>query len=259
MNSTSNKDKEQAEIVFGYHAAWAVLKTPDSPQKVNKIFLQKGLYSEKISRIIEAARYQHLVIQNVPKSKLDEMTQSGNHQGVVLTTSPFAYVNLFALLKKLEKCHEVPFFLILDNINDPHNFGSILRTADAVGVNGVIIPKRRAVGVTSIVAKTSTGAIERIPIVRVTNIIQTIKTLQKQNIWVFGTDIIGTDYRRWDARGAIALVIGNEGRGLSPLVKKQVDQILTIPMVGTVQSLNASVATGILLYQAFTIRESKSL
>ena len=257
MNSTFNKD--QSEIIFGYHAAWAVLKDPDAPQKVNKIFLQKGLHSEKIARIIEAARSQHLVIQDAPKSKLDDMTQAGNHQGIVLTTTPFAYVDLFTLLKQLEKRHEAPFFLILDNINDPHNFGSILRTADAVGVNGVIIPKRRAVGVTSIVAKTSTGAIERIPIVRVTNIVQTIKTLQKQNIWVFGTDMNGTDYRRWNAQGAIALVIGNEGRGLSPLVKKQVDQILTIPMIGTVQSLNASVATGILLYQAFTSRESKSL
>ncbi|MBA1394236.1 23S rRNA (guanosine(2251)-2'-O)-methyltransferase RlmB, partial [Lactobacillus sp. XV13L] len=169
---------------------------------------------------------------------------------------PYEYVELDHILNDLQKKQQDPFFLILDNINDPHNFGSILRTADAVGVNGIIIPKRRAVGVTSVVAKASTGAIEHLPIARVTNLVQTIEWLKQKNIWIFGTDMNGTDYRQWNAQGAIALVIGNEGKGMSPLVKRQVDQILTIPMVGHVQSLNASVATGVLLYQAFTSRES---
>ncbi|RHW45082.1 23S rRNA (guanosine(2251)-2'-O)-methyltransferase RlmB [Bombilactobacillus bombi] len=255
MNSISN-NINQAEIIFGYHATIAILQAENAPQKVNKIFLQKGLHSEKIAAIVKIARAKHLVIQDTPKTRLDELTNHGNHQGIVLTVTPFEYVDLAQLLQDLRGRNEEPFFLILDNINDPHNFGSILRTADAVGVNGIIIPKRRAVGVTSVVAKASTGAIERLPIARVTNLVQTIKQLKEQNIWIFGTDMNGTDYRQWNARGAIALVIGNEGKGLSPLVKQQVDQVLTIPMIGKVQSLNASVATGVLLYQAFTSRES---
>lgn len=169
--------------------------------------------------------------------------------------SPFAYVELDTLLEQLHANQQEPFFLILDNLNDPRNFGSILRTADAVGVNGVIIPKRRASGVTGLVAKTATGAIEHLPIVRVTNLVQTIQQLKAAGIWIFGTDMTGTDYRHWNAQGPIALVIGNEGKGLSTLVKQQVDQMLTIPMIGHVQSLNASVAAGILLYQAFTSRK----
>lgn len=257
MNSTSNSQINQAEIIFGHHAALAVLQADDAPQKVNKIFLQRGLHNDGIKAAVKIARAKHLVTQDAPKQKLDELSQNGNHQGIVLTVTPFLYTPLADLLAQLQQRQEEPFFLILDNLNDPHNFGSILRTADAVGVNGIIIPKRRSVGVTSVVAKTSTGAIEHLPIVRVTNLVRTIQDLKEQGIWIFGTDMHGSDYRTWNAQGAIALVIGNEGKGLSPLVKKQVDQMLTIPMIGHVQSLNASVATGVLLYQAFSSRESQ--
>ena len=208
-----------------------------------------------MTRINQRAQALHLVVQAVPKNKLDDLSDHGNHQGVVVTVSPFAYVELDTLLEQLHANQQEPFFLILDNLNDPRNFGSILRTADAVGVNGVIIPKRRASGVTGLVAKTATGAIEHLPIVRVTNLVQTIQQLKAAGIWIFGTDMTGTDYRHWNAQGPIALVIGNEGKGLSTLVKQQVDQMLTIPMIGHVQSLNASVAAGILLYQAFTSRK----
>jgi len=131
-----------------------------------------------------------------------------------------------------------------------------MRTADAAGVHGIIIPKRRAVGLTSVVAKTSTGAIEHVPVVQVTNLVQTVKELQKRGVWVFGTDMNGTDYRRWDAKGSSALIIGNEGKGISQLLKKSVDEMLTIPMVGHVQSLNASVAASLLIYQGFNSRHS---
>lgn len=146
------------------------------------------------------------------------------------------------------------FFVILDNIEDPHNLGSIIRTADAAGVSGIIIPKHRAVGLTAVVAKTSAGAIERVPVARVTNLAATIKELKSRGMWVFGTDIEGTDYRRWDAKGSVAIIIGNEGKGISPLLKKQVDEMLTIPMVGDIQSLNASVAASVLIYQGFNSR-----
>ena len=144
----------------------------------------------------------------------------------------------------------------MDNIEDPHNLGSILRTADAAGVHGVIIPKHRAVGLTSTVAKTSAGAIEHVPVVRVTNLVNTVKELKKRGMWIFGTDMDGTDYRKWDAKGSVGLIIGNEGKGISPLLKKQVDETLTIPMVGQVQSLNASVAASLLIYQGFSTRHS---
>ena len=144
--------------------------------------------------------------------------------------------------------------MILDGIEDPHNFGSILRTADATGVDGVIIPKHRAVGITSIVSKTSTGAVEHIPVARVTNLSQAISTLKEQGFWVFGTDMEGTDYRHWQVQGSIALVIGNEGKGISPGLKKELDEVLTIPMTGHVQSLNASVAAGIMMYEVYRKR-----
>ena len=153
----------------------------------------------------------------------------------------------------LEKAaqEENPLILILDGLNDPHNFGSILRTADATNVTGVIIPKHRAVGVTPVVAKTSTGAVEHVPIARVTNLSQTLDKLKEQGFWVFGTDMNGTPSHKWNTAGKLALIIGNEGKGISPNIKKQVDEMITIPMNGHVQSLNASVAAAVLMYEVF--------
>ena len=143
---------------------------------------------------------------------------------------------------------------MLDSIEDPHNLGSILRTADATGVDAIIIPKRHATGLTSVVAKTSTGAIDYVPVTRVNNLVQTSQMLKKRGYWLFGTDMDGTDYRQWDSNGKTVLVIGNEGKGISRLLKEQMDQMITLPMVGHVQSLNASVATGVLLYQMLDTR-----
>lgn len=194
------------------------------------------------------------MIQQAPKAKLDELADGGNHQGMVLSVAAYDYATLDDLFAKAESQNEEPFFLILDEIEDPHNLGSILRTADAAGVHGVIIPKRRAVQLTGTVAKSSTGAIEHVPVCRVTNLVQTVKTLKERGVWVFGTDMDGQDYRSWDAKGSTALIIGNEGKGISPLLKKQVDGMLTIPMIGHVQSLNASVAASLLIYQGFSSR-----
>ncbi|EKQ08471.1 TrmH family tRNA/rRNA methyltransferase [Lacticaseibacillus paracasei] len=193
-------------------------------------------------------------MSTAPKQKLDLMSDQGNHQGVLLAMTPYAYATLDDLFKNAADKGEDPFFLLLDNLEDPHNLGSILRTADASGVHGVIIPKHRAVGLTSAVAKVSTGAIEYVPVARVTNLAQTIKTLKERGMWVFGTAMDGQDYRKWDAKGSTALVIGNEGKGISPGVAKLMDATIAIPMVGHVQSLNASVAAGILMYQAFASR-----
>lgn len=194
-------------------------------------------------------RQENLVSQSVPKSKLDDLTNGANHQGIVLTIPPFEYAELEDAFQLAQSRNEDPFFIILDGIEDPHNLGSILRTADATGVHGVIIPKRRAVGLTGVVAKTSTGAIEHVPVIRVTNLAQTITQLKERSVWVFATDMAGEDMRRWNSKGALAIVIGNEGQGVSELVSKSADGTITIPMVGHVQSLNASVAAGVLMYE----------
>ncbi|MEX0381396.1 23S rRNA (guanosine(2251)-2'-O)-methyltransferase RlmB [Leuconostoc sp. MS02] len=242
---------DQTEFVYGHYASVEALK---STQEINKVWLQTGLQDKIRNEVTQLARKKGLVIQQAPKSKLDELTDGGNHQGVVLSVAAFNYATIDDLFENAKKQSAEPFFLILDGIEDPHNLGSILRTADAAGVHGIIIPKRRAVQLTATVAKISTGAIEHVPVARVTNLVNTVSELKDRGMWVFGTDVTGEDYRRWDAKGATALIIGNEGKGISPLLKQKVDSMLTIPMTGHVQSLNASVAASLLMYQGFSSR-----
>ena len=238
-------------FVFGYHAVAEALKEG----RGNKLFLSEEARGEKIDRLKEMAREQAVPVKWVPKQKLDTMSDQGVHQGMILAITPYQYLTLDELLAQTK---EQPLYLILDNLEDPHNFGSIMRTADASGVDGIIIPKHRAVGITPIVVKTSTGAVEHIPVARVTNLTQAVQQLKKAGFWIFGTDMSGSDYRTWNAQGAVGLIIGNEGRGMGEGLKKEVDQMLTIPMTGHVQSLNASVAAGLLMYQAITSRNGAS-
>lgn len=252
-NEDQNAAETQGDFIIGRHPAVSALK---SQQTINKVFIQEGLKADAIHDIVKLAEKRKLIVSQVPKHKLDHLSDGQNHQGVVLAIAAFEYADLDDVFKKSSDKDEAPFVVILDNIEDPHNLGSILRTADAAGVHGVIIPKHRAVGLTSTVAKTSAGAIEHVPVVRVTNLVNTVKELKKRGMWIFGTDMDGTDYRKWDAKGSVGLIIGNEGKGISPLLKKQVDETLTIPMVGQVQSLNASVAASLLIYQGFSTRHS---
>lgn len=238
--------EDTSEILFGRHV---VLKIFKERKQVNKLFIQKSLTGSGVQDILKLAKLLGVVINEVPKAKLDEMTDNANHQGVVITLPPFEYQELSDCFALAQSRQEAPFLLILDGIEDPHNLGSIIRTAEATGVHGIIIPKRRAVGLTGIVAKTSAGAIEQVPVVRVTNISQTIEQLKKQNVWVFATAMSGEDMRQWNTDGAIAIVIGNEGQGVSPNVIASCDGVVTIPMTGTTQSLNASVAAGVLMYE----------
>ncbi len=253
MGESNVAKTESEDFIIGRHPVISALKG-DNP--VNKLFVQTGINDDEnvVAEIFKLARKKKLVISQVPKQKLDLLSDHQNHQGVVLSVAAFKYASIDDLFDHSEKLGVEPFFVILDNIEDPHNLGSIIRTADAAGVTGVIIPKHRAVGLTSTVSKTSAGAIERVPVARVTNLSSTIKELKDRGLWIFGTDVKGTDYRRWDAKGAVGVIIGNEGKGISPLVKKQVDEMLTIPMVGDIQSLNASVAASVLIYQGFNSR-----
>ena len=242
---------ENTDFIIGRHPAVMALK---ADQEINKVFVQAGLKADAIAEIIKLAKQKRLVVSTVPKTKLDQLTDHQNHQGVALAVAAYQYADLDDLFANAAQKHEDPFFLILDELEDPHNLGSIIRTADAAGVHGIIIPRRRAVGLTSVVAKTSTGALEHVPVDRVTHLVQTAKELKDRGVWLFGTDMKGRDYRTWDAHGAVALVIGNEGKGISPLLKKSCDEMLTIPMIGHVQSLNASVAASLLIYQGFNSR-----
>ena len=242
---------ENTDFIIGRHPAVMALK---ADQEINKVFVQAGLKADAIAEIIKLAKQKRLVVSTVPKTKLDQLTDHQNHQGVALAVAAYQYADLDDLFANAAQKQEEPCFLILDELEDPHNLGSIIRTADAAGVHGIIIPRRRAVGLTSVVAKTSTGALEHVPVARVTNLVQTTKELKDRGVWLFGTDMKGRDYRTWDAHGAVALVIGNEGKGISPLLKKNCDEMLTIPMIGHVQSLNASVAASLLIYQGFNSR-----
>lgn len=185
--------KQESEIVFGRHPVLEALK---SGRQVNKVFIQDGSGAQALKEIHHLAKEKKIQVSFAPKNKLDQLVSGQNHQGVVLTASPVAYARLDDLYQVARDKEEDPFFLILDGIEDPHNLGSILRTADASGVHGIIIPNRRAVGLTATVSKASTGAIEHVPVARVSNINQTIKKLKDDGFWIFGTDVEGEDYRQ---------------------------------------------------------------
>lgn len=243
------KTKENNDIVYGVHAVSESLRANTG----NKLYIQDDLKRINLEMIKSLATEKKVSISWVPKKTLNEMTEGAVHQGFVLKVSEFAYTDLSDLLTKANK-EENPLILILDGLTDPHNLGSILRTADATNVTGVIIPKHRSVGVTPVVAKTSTGAVEHIPIARVTNLSQAINCLKENQFWVFGTDMDGTPSTKWNTSGKLALIIGSEGKGISQNIRKQVDEMIAIPMSGHVQSLNASVAAAILMYEVFRNR-----
>ncbi len=200
------------------------------------------------------AKEAHVFVQFVPKKKLDGMIE-GNHQGVIAQVAAYQYAELDDLFALAAKKNEDPFFLLLDEIEDPHNLGSIMRTADAAGAHGIIIPKRRAVGLTATVAKLSTGAIEHIPVVRVTNMSRTIDELKEKGVWIAGTDAKGKeDYRQFDGSLPLGLVIGSEGKGMGRLIRDKCDFLVQLPMAGHVTSLNASVAAALLMYEVYRKR-----
>ncbi|WP_182201206.1 23S rRNA (guanosine(2251)-2'-O)-methyltransferase RlmB [Paraliobacillus salinarum] len=238
---------------------WIIGKNPviealKSGRSINKLFVSDQLNHTAGQNLERLAKEHGTVVTRVPKQKLDKMVD-GNHQGVAASVAAYAYASIEDLFEKAEQKGEAPFFIILDEIEDPHNLGSILRTADAVGAHGVIIPKRRAVGLTATVAKTSAGAIEYIPVARVTNISQTIDELKERHVWIVGTEAEATeDYRSLEGTLPLALVIGNEGKGMSRLVRKKCDWTVSLAMTGNVSSLNASVAASILMYEVFRKR-----
>lgn len=231
-----------------------ILEALRSERDINKIWIAEGSQKGQMQQIIGIAKERQVLIQFVPKKKIDQMSE-GNHQGVIAQVAAYSYVELDDLFARAEERNEAPFFLLLDEIEDPHNLGSIMRTADAAGAHGIIIPKRRAVGLTATVAKLSTGAIEYIPVARVTNMARAIDEIKERGVWIVGTDAKGSqDFRSMDGGMPIGLVIGSEGKGMGRLVKDKCDFLIRLPMKGHVTSLNASVAAGLLMYEVYRKR-----
>lgn len=243
--------QQTGEIIAGKNA---VLESLKAGREMNKIWIGEGTQKGGVAEIVKLAKEAGIIVQFVPKKKLEQLTDSV-HQGVVASVAAYKYAELDDLFDLAASRSEDPFFLILDELEDPHNLGSILRTADSVGAHGVIIPKRRAVGLTAVVAKASTGAIEHIPVHRATNLAQVIDELKKRGVWIAGTDAKeSTDYRRMDATLPLAIIIGGEGKGMGRLMREKCDFLYHLPMVGHVTSLNASVAASLLMYEVYRNR-----
>ena len=234
-----------------------MLELLETGKDINKIFIEKGEKHGSINKIIGIARDRKIVTVEVDKNKLNQMAQTENHQGVIAIVPPFDYCEVQDILDEAKTRGEQPFILILDGIEDPHNLGAIIRTAETAGVHGIIIPKRRACSVNSTVYKVASGAVEHMKIARVNNLNDEIKYLKENNVWIYGTAIEATKYYyEENLTGSIALIIGNEGEGLSRLVRENCDVLLKIPMKGKISSLNASVSAGIVMYEAVKQRNS---
>lgn len=231
-----------------------VIEALKSERDINKILISESSQRGQMQQLIQLAKESNVLVQFVPKKKIDQLADE-NHQGVLAYVAAYQYAEIDDLFAAAEKKSEHPFFLLLDEIEDPHNLGSIMRTADAVGAHGIIIPKRRAVGLTATVAKASTGAIEYIPVVRVTNMARTIDELKERGVWIAGTDAKGKeDYRQFDGTLPLGLVIGSEGKGMGRLIREKCDFLINMPMAGKVTSLNASVAAALLMYEVYRKR-----
>lgn len=233
----------------------SVLELLESGKDINKIFVTKGEKHGSINKILAIAKERKIIVVEKDKKQMDEMAQNENYQGVIAIVPPFEYCEIEDILDYAKQKNEDPFILILDEIEDPHNLGSIIRTAETAGVHGVIIPKRRAAAVNSTVNKASSGAVEYMHIARVTNITDSIQKLKDAGLWICGTDINAEKYYyEQDLTGPLGIVIGNEGKGMGEKVRKNCDFLVKIPMKGKVTSLNASVSAGIVIYEVLKQR-----
>ena len=233
-------------LVIGRNAVIELLK---SDREVENVLVAKGEREGSINRILALCKEKRIVVKTVDRKKLDFLAPGGNHQGVAANVPAHEYSTVDDILAVAEEKGEPPFVIICDEIEDSHNLGAIIRTAEACGAHGIIIPKRRSVGLTATVAKASAGAVEYMPVARVTNLAATIDELKKKNIWVYAADMDGQRWDKTDFSGGVALVVGSEGNGVGRLVKEKCDITVSLPMMGRVNSLNASVAAGVLMYE----------
>ena len=236
------------DVLVGRNAVTEALK---SGRGINKLWIASGDREGSVSEIAALAKERGIVVQYVERAKIEALAGGHRHQGVLAYVAPVPYAELDDILKAAEEKGEAPFLVLLDELEDPHNLGALLRTADATGVHGILIPKRRSVSLNATVAKTSAGAVEYVPVARIGNIAQTLKKLKEKGFWVAGADMDGEKaYYEADLTGPLVLVVGSEGRGMSRLTKEACDFIVSMPMVGRINSLNASVAGSILMYES---------
>lgn len=242
-------DEMNVEDTLRVEGRNAVLELFRSGKTVDKLFVQDGLQDGPVLSILREARKQETIVTFVKKERLDQISVTGHHQGVIAQAAAYSYAEVDDILAKAREKGEAPFIILLDDIEDPHNLGAIIRTANLAGAHGVIIPKRRAVGLTAVVARTSAGALNYTPVARVTNLARTIEDLKKEGLWFVCADMDGTPMYDIDMKGPIGLVVGNEGEGVSRLVREKCDFTAAIPMRGEIDSLNASVAAGVLAFE----------
>lgn len=248
------QNQENSLVIEGRNA---VLEAFRSGRTIDKLYVLDGCQDGPIRTIIREAKKHDTILNFVSKERLSQLSETGRHQGVVAHAAAYTYADVEDMLKLAEEKGEDPFLILLDNIEDPHNLGAIIRTANLAGAHGVIIPKRRAVGLTATVAKTSAGALNYTPVAKVTNLVKTMEELKEKGLWFVCADMDGEAMYRTNLTGPIGLVIGNEGEGVSRLVKETCDFTASIPMMGDIDSLNASVAAGVLAYEIVRQRIAK--
>ncbi len=246
------RDDKRDDLIIGRNAASEALK---AGRDIDCVYVAKGERSGAVVPILAKCKDRNIPIKEVDSRKLDFMCGHANHQGILLSAAAHAYATVEDILAKAEEKGEPPFIILCDGLEDPHNLGAIIRTAECCGAHGVIVPQRRSVGLTGAVGKASAGALEYVPVARVTNLVATIEMLKEKNIWVYAADADGTAWNKADLTGAIALVIGSEGNGVGRLVREKCDGVLSIPMKGQINSLNASVAAAILMAAVTVARE----
>lgn len=254
MNNTGKKELSE-DILVGRNAVKEALK---SGRGMNRILLAKGEQARAVQPIVDLARDSGIPVDFVERGKIESIASGYRHQGVLAYAAPVAYATVDEILKRAEERGEPPFLILLDELEDPHNLGALLRTAEAAGVHGVLIPKRRSVSLSATVAKTSAGAIEYVPVAKIGNVSQEIRELKERGMWIAGADMTGEQpYDEADLTGPLVLVIGGEGQGISRLAREACDFLVRLPMVGKLNSLNASVAGSILMYESMRQRLKK--
>ena len=236
----------EKSLIIGRNSVSEAIK---AGREIECLFVQSGQSTGSIKVILAKAKQNGILIKNIDRKKLDAMSNSSAHQGIIAVTSQKQYCSVDDILNFAKSKNEPPFIIIADGIEDPHNLGAIIRTAECAGAHGIIIPKRRAAGLTDVVSKTSAGALEYVKIAKVSNLASTIDELKSKGLWIYGADMDGETWYKKDLTGPFVLVIGAEGRGISKLIKEKCDFIISLPMFGKIESLNASVAAGILMYE----------
>lgn len=253
MYQEAAQNREERGMIIGRNAVAEAFK---AERTIDTLFILRGETNPAIKRLASICRERGGIVKEVDRKKLDSLCDGAKHQGVIAMAAAYSYSTVEDMLQYAESKNEPPFLIVCDGLEDPHNLGAIMRTAEAVGAHGIIIPKRRSVSLNYTVAKSAAGALEHMRVARVANLVSTLKELKEKGIWAYGADMDGTSYKDADMKGPIALVVGAEGKGISRLTAETCDFIVSLPMCGKINSLNASVAAGVLMYEIYSQRNS---